>query len=135
MRRCGASTQHDDIPLPAVSVMAARDMTVVLVALPQMASNPDASPDEISWVATMFTCRQALMIGVTAHLSRLRGCRRLVLVVGSVFSSAACGLAQSLTRIVVFRFLRRIFRGPLFPLPQSMQVHAFPTERSKALST
>ena len=135
MRRCGASTQHDDIPLPAVSVMAARDMTVVLVALPQMASNPDASPDEISWVATMFTCRQALVIGVSGHLSRLRG-RPLVLVVGSVFSSAACGLAQSLTRIVVFRLLRRIFRGLLFPLPQSMQLHAFPaTEHSKALST
>ena len=133
MRRCGAGTQHD-IPLPAVSAMAALDMTVVLVGLPQMAGSPGASADEISWVATMFTCRQALVIGVSGHLSRLRG-RPLVLVVGSVFSSAACGLAQSLTRIVVFRFLRGIFRGPLFPLPQSMQVHAFPTERSKALST
>ena len=120
-----------------VSVMATVDMTIVSVALPYMAGNLGASPDEITWVVTMFTCGQALIIGVTGHLSRLLGRRRLaiVVIIGFVLSSMACGLAQSLTQIVIFRFVQGIFSGPLIPLSQSMLVDAYrPEERSKALS-
>jgi DHA2 family multidrug resistance protein len=120
-----------------VSVMAAVDMTIVSVALPYMAGNLGAGPDEITWVVTMFTCGQALVIGVTGHLSRLFGRRRLALlvVVGFVASSLACGLAQSLTQMVLFRFIQGVFSGPLIPLSQSILVDAYPpAERHKALS-
>ena len=120
-----------------VSVMAAVDMTIVSVALPYMAGNLGAGPDEITWVVTMFTCGQALVIGVTGHLSRLLGRRRLALlvVVGFVASSLACGLAQSLTQMVLFRFVQGVFSGPLIPLSQSILVDAYPpAERHKALS-
>jgi MFS transporter, DHA2 family, multidrug resistance protein len=120
-----------------VSVMASVDMTIVSVALPYMAGNLGAGPDEITWVVTMFTCGQALVIGVTGHLSRLLGRRRLaiVVIIGFVLSSMACGLAQSLTQIVIFRFVQGIFSGPLIPLSQSILVDAYPPEeRSKALS-
>lgn len=120
-----------------VSIMAAVDMTIVSVALPYMAGNLNASPDEITWVVTMFTCGQALVIGVTGHLSRLLGRKRLaiIVVIGFVGSSMACGFAQSLTQIVIFRFVQGIFSGPLIPLSQSMLVDAFPPEeRNKALS-
>ena len=120
-----------------VSVMAAVDMTIVSVALPYMAGNLGAGPDEITWVVTMFTCGQALVIGVTGHLSRLFGRRRLALlvVVGFVASSLACGLAQSLTQMVLFRFVQGVFSGPLIPLSQSILVDAYPpAERHKALS-
>jgi DHA2 family multidrug resistance protein len=120
-----------------VSVMATVDMTIVSVALPYMAGNLGAGPDEITWVVTMFTCGQALVIGITGHLSRLLGRRRLAIVVvaGFVASSLACGLAQSLTQIVVFRFIQGVFSGPLIPLSQSILVDAYPPEeRQKALS-
>ena len=120
-----------------VSVMASVDMTIVSVALPYMAGNLGAGPDQITWVVTMFTCGQALVIGVTGHLSRLLGRRRLaiIVVVGFVASSMACGLAQSLTQIVVFRFVQGVFSGPLIPLSQSILVDAYPPEeRHKALS-
>jgi DHA2 family multidrug resistance protein len=120
-----------------ISVMAAVDMTIVSVALPYMAGNLGAGPDEIIWVVTMFTCGQALVIGVTGHLSRLLGRRRLavIVVVGFVASSMACGLAQGLTQIVVFRFIQGAFSGPLIPLSQSILVDAYPAEeRHKALS-
>jgi DHA2 family multidrug resistance protein len=120
-----------------VSVMASVDMTIVSVALPYMAGNLGAGPDEITWVLTMFTCGQALVIGVTGHLSRLLGRRRLaiIVVVGFVVSSMACGMAQTLTQIVIFRFVQGVFSGPLIPLSQSILVDAYPEEeRSKALS-
>ncbi|MGB5833026.1 MAG: DHA2 family efflux MFS transporter permease subunit, partial [Thiohalocapsa sp.] len=148
--RPGARPVPNPVPLPpglqrnmllitalTVSVMATVDMTIVAVALPYMAGNLGASPDEITWVVTMFTCGQALIIGVTGHLSRLLGRRRLaiIVVVGFVLSSLACGLSQSLTQIVIFRFIQGIFSGPLIPLPQSILVDAYPPEdRSKALS-
>ena len=49
--------------------MAAVDMTIVSVALPYMAGNLNASPDEITWVVTMFTCGQALVIGVLQEVA------------------------------------------------------------------
>ncbi len=120
-----------------IAVMASVDMTIVSVALPYMAGNLNASPEEITWVVTMFTCGQALIVGVTGHLSRMLGRKRLaiIVVIGFVLSSMACGLAQSMTQIVIFRFLQGIFSGPLIPLSQSMLVDAFPAkDRSKALS-
>ncbi|MCG6941523.1 MAG: DHA2 family efflux MFS transporter permease subunit [Thiohalocapsa sp.] len=120
-----------------VSVMAAVDMTIVSVALPYMAGNLGAGPDQITWVVTMFTCGQALVIGFTGHLSRLLGRRRLaiIVVVGFVASSIGCGLSQSLTEIVIFRFIQGVFSGPLIPLSQSILVDAYPAEeRPKALS-
>lgn len=121
----------------SISIMAAVDMTIVSVALPYMAGNLGAGPEEITWVVTMFTCGQALIIGVTGHLSRLLGRRRLTIlvVIGFVVSSMACGLAGDLTEMVVFRFVQGIFSGPLIPLSQSMLADAYPPEeRHKALS-
>ena len=79
-----------------VAIMAALDLTVVSVALPYMAGSLSATPDEITWVITLFSIGQALIIGITGHLSRLLGRKRLAIiaVVGFVLSSAACGLAS-----------------------------------------
>ncbi len=120
-----------------VAIMAALDLTVVSVALPYMAGSLSATPDEITWVITLFSIGQALIIGITGHLSRLLGRKRLAIiaVVGFVLSSAACGLAQSLDMIVMFRFIQGLFSGPLIPLSQSVLVDAYPPEqRTRVLS-
>jgi len=120
-----------------ISVMAAVDMTIVTVALPYMAGNLGASPDEISWVVTMFAVGQALTIGITGHLSRLLGRKNLCLyaVIGFVVLSMTCGMAQSLHQIVILRFFQGAFCGPLIPISMSMLVDAYPAkERSRALS-
>ena len=120
-----------------ISVMATLDMTIVAVALPYMAGNLNSGPDEITWVVTMFTVGQAIVIGVTGHLSRLLGRKRLavIVVIGFTCTSILCAMAQSLTEIVIFRFLQGVFSGPLIPLSQSTLVDAYPEdERPKALS-
>lgn len=119
-----------------VAVMAALDLTIVSVALPYMAGGLNATPDEITWVVTLFAIGQALVIGITGHLSRLLGRKRLAIIaiVGFVLSSAACGLSQDLDMIVVFRFIQGIFSGPLIPLSQAVLIDAYPAEkRTKVL--
>ena len=114
-----------------VAVMAALDLTIVAVALPYMAGGLSATPDEITWVVTLFSIGQAIIIGVTGHLSRLLGRKRLavVAVVGFVTSSVACGLAQDLDMIVLFRFIQGLFSGPLIPISQAVLIDAYPAEQ------
>ena len=114
-----------------VAIMAAIDLTIVAVALPYMAGNLSATPDEITWVVTLFSIGQALIIGITGHLSRLFGRKRLAIiaVVGFVLSSAACGLAEDLDTIVVFRFIQGLFSGPLIPVSQSVLIDTYPPEQ------
>ena len=120
-----------------IAIMATVDMSIVTVALPYMAGNLSATPDEITWVVTAFTVGQAIIIGITGHMSRLLGRKRLVIVavVGFVLSSLACGLSTSLDQIVVFRFIQGLFSGPLIPMSQSILVDAVPEEeRGRVLS-
>ena len=109
-----------------ISLMAAIDLTIVAVALPYMAGSLNATADEVTWVVTMFAVGQAVVIGTTGHLSRLLGRKTLIFiaVIGFVGSSAACGLAQDLDMIVLFRFIQGLFSGPLIPLSQSMLIDA-----------
>ena len=120
-----------------ISIMAAIDMTIVTVALPYMAGNLGATPDEITWVVTMFAVGQALSIGITGHLSRLLGRKRLCIytVIGFVGCSIACGFAQSLHEIVILRLIQGAFCGPLIPISMSILVDAYPaSDRRRALS-
>ena len=114
-----------------VAIMAALDLTIVATALPYMAGGLSATPDEITWVVTLFSIGQALVIGITGHLSRLLGRKRLavIAVVGFVLSSVACGLSQDLDMIVMFRFIQGLFSGPLIPISQSVLINAYPAEQ------
>ena len=120
-----------------VAIMAALDLTIVSVALPYMAGSLSATPDEITWVVTLFGIGQALIIGITGHLSRLLGRKRLAIVAiaGFVLSSAACGLSRDLDTIVIFRFIQGLFSGPLIPISQAMLIDAYaPEQRTRVLA-
>ena len=120
-----------------VALLASIDLTIITVALPYMAGNLNSTSDEITWVVTMFAFGQAIVIGITGHLSRLLGRKVLALtaVIGFILSSAACGLSQDLDMIVFFQFVQGLFSGPLIPLSQAMLVDAVEErERTKILS-
>jgi len=120
-----------------VALLATIDLTIVAVALPYMAGNLNATPDEITWVVTMFAVAQAITIGITGHLSRLLGRKVLVLTAigGFVLSSVACGLSNDLDMIVAFRFVQGLFAGPLIPVSQAILIDAVEErERTRVLS-
>jgi len=120
-----------------MSLMAAVDMTIVTVALPYMAGSLSATADDVTWVVTMYTVSQAVSVGISGHLSRWLGRKRLCLIAvsGFVGASVLCALAQNLGQIVVFRFIQGFFGGPLIPVAQAVLVDTFPPkERTKGLT-
>jgi DHA2 family multidrug resistance protein len=128
--------------LVAVAVMAATimqvlDTTIVNVALPNMAGQLDASPDNISWVLTSYLIASAIFMPLTGYFTDRLGQKRFLLIsiAGFVVTSALCGMATSLTQMVFFRFLQGVFGAALVPLSQSIMLQVYPGEqRGKAMA-
>ena len=81
-----------------------------------------AAQDQITWVLTSYIVASAIMTPVTGWLSDRIGLRELFIasVAGFVVASMLCGMATSLTEMVVFRTLQGICGAALVPLSQTV---------------
>src|SRR6267142_6468102 len=113
------------------TLMQALDTTIANVALPYMQGSVSASQDEIAWVLTSYIVAAAIMTPPTGYLTNRFGLKRLFLVsiAGFTVSSVLCGMAQSLTQIVLFRVLQGMFGAALVPLSQAVLLNINPKER------
>jgi DHA2 family multidrug resistance protein len=113
------------------TLMQALDTTIANVALPHIQGSVAASPDQIGWVLTSYITAAAIMTPPTGYLAGRFGLKRLFLVAvaGFTVASMLCGLAQSLTQIVLFRILQGAFGAALVPLSQSVLINIYPSER------
>ena len=121
----------------AATIMQVLDTTIVNVALPNMAGELNATPDNISWVLTSYLIASAIVMPLTGFITDRIGQKRFLLisVAGFVITSALCGMATSLFEIVLFRFLQGVFGASLVPLSQSIMLQIFPGEqRGKAMA-
>ncbi|HLI20992.1 MAG TPA: DHA2 family efflux MFS transporter permease subunit [Stellaceae bacterium] len=107
------------------------DTTIANVALPYMQGSVAASQDEIAWVLTSYIAAAAIMTPPTGFFASRFGLKRLFLVsvAGFTFSSMLCGLADSLTGVVLFRVMQGAFGASLVPLSQSVLLGINPPER------
>jgi len=127
--------------LIAVSVMFATfmevlDTTVVNVSLPHIAGSLSASIDEATWALTSYLVANAIILPMTGWLASTFGRKRLLMlsVVGFTASSFLCGLAPTLSMLIVFRILQGATGGALQPLSQAVLLEAFtPQDRGKAM--
>ncbi len=113
------------------TLMQALDTTIANVALPYIQGSVSASQDEVAWVLTSYIVAAAIMTPPTGFLSSRFGLKRLFLVSVAGFTAASilCGLAQSLTQIVLFRMLQGVFGAALVPLSQTVLLNINPPER------
>ncbi len=113
------------------TLMQALDTTIANVALPYMQGSVSASQDQIAWVLTSYIVAAAIMTPPTGYLAGRFGLKRLFLVsmAGFTVASMLCGLAESLTQIVLFRALQGAFGAALVPLSQSVLFSIYPKER------
>ena len=102
------------------TLMQALDTTIANVALPYMQGSVSATQDQIDWVLTSYIVAAAIMTPPTGFLAGRFGLKRLFLVsvAGFTVASMLCGMAQSLTQIVLFRVLQGAFGAALVPLSQ-----------------
>jgi DHA2 family multidrug resistance protein len=113
------------------TLMQALDTTIANVALPYMQGTVSASQEQIDWVLTSYIVAAAIMTPPTGFLAGKFGIKRLFLVSigGFTLASMLCGMAQSLTQIVLFRVMQGAFGAALVPLSQSVLFAAYPRER------
>jgi DHA2 family multidrug resistance protein len=133
--------RHINPWLIAVSVMFATfmevlDTTVVNVSLPHIAGSLSATIDEATWALTSYLVANAIILPMTGWLASRFGRKRLLMlsVVGFTMSSFLCGLAPTLSTLIVFRIIQGATGGALQPLSQAVLLEAFPPhDRGKAM--
>src|SRR5689334_23036355 len=113
------------------TIMQALDTTIANVALPYMQGSLAASQDQINWVLTSYIVAAAIMTPPTGWLAGRFGRKRLFLasVAGFTIASMLCGMAQSLTQMVVFRMVQGFFGAALVPLSQAVLLDTYPREQ------
>ncbi len=113
------------------TLMQALDSTIANVALPYMQGSLSASYDEITWVLTSYITAAAIMTAPVGWLSSRFGQKRLFLVslIGFTAASMLCGIATSLTEMVLFRLIQGVFGAALVPLSQATMLNIYPAEK------
>ena len=113
------------------TLMQSLDTTIANVALPHMQGSLAASQDQIDWVLTSYIVAAAIATPLTGFLTTRLGLKRLFIasVVGFTIASMLCGMAQSVTEIVLFRWLQGLFGAALVPLSQTVLLNINPPQR------
>ncbi len=111
--------------------MEVLDTTVVNVSIPHIAGNLASTNEEGTWVVTSYLVSNAIVLPISGWLANYLGRKRLLLlcVAGFTLTSLCCGMATSLTQLIIFRILQGLTGGGLQPLAQAILLETFPKER------
>src|SRR5579864_6246513 len=101
--------------LMAATIMSILDTTVVNVSMPHMQGTLSASRDQITWVITSYIVATAVMTPVSGWLAARLGLKTMMLsaVAGFTVASMMCGVANSMTQMVIFRALQGMAGAPI----------------------
>ncbi len=101
-------------------IMSILDTTIVNVALDTLGRDLHSPISQVQWVVTGYLLALGAVIPVTGWAARRFGAKQVYLVSLVLFTvgSAACGLASSLTSLVIFRVLQGVGGGMIMPVAQ-----------------
>lgn len=119
------------------SLMSILDSTVVNIALPKLMAVFSVDLQGAQWVLTSYLLALAMVIPLTGYLDETFGGKRVYMITLTLFTvaSALCGIAWSMTVLILFRVLQGLGGGLIQPLGMSMVLREFPPEeRGTALS-
>jgi MFS transporter, DHA2 family, multidrug resistance protein len=110
------------------------DTAIANVALPHIAGGLAVSADESTWVLTSYLVSNAVVLPLSAWLSRIFGRKRYYMICVALFtvSSLLCGFAPSLGMLIFFRVLQGVGGGGLAPVEQAILVDTFPPAKRAA---
>lgn len=104
------------------------DTSIANVSLPHIAGGLGRSFDEVTWVLTTYLVANAVVLPMSAWLSRVFGRKNYYMACVALFTitSLMCGLAPSLPFMLMARVLQGVGGGGLAPVEQSILVDTFP---------
>ncbi len=110
------------------------DTSIANVSLPHIAGGLGRSFDETTWVLTSYLVANAVVLPMSAWLSRALGRKRYYMISVGLFTATSflCGIAPSLNFLVIFRVLQGIGGGGLAPVEQAILVDTFPANKRAA---
>jgi DHA2 family multidrug resistance protein len=122
------------LTLTLATFMELLDTSIANVALPHIAGGLGTSLDEATWVLTSYLVANAVVLPLSAWLSRTFGRKTyyMACVALFTFSSFLCGVAPNLGLLIFFRVLQGVAGGGLAPSEQAMLVDAFPPAKRAA---
>src|ERR1041384_2736592 len=104
------------------------DTSIANVALPYIGGGLGRSYDEVTWILTTYLVANAVILPMSAWLSRVFGRKTYYLGCVALFTltSFFCGLAPPLGIMLSSRVLQGIAGGGLAPVAQAILVDTFP---------
>ncbi len=104
------------------------DTSIANVSLPYIAGGLGRSFDEVTWILTTYLVANAVVLPMSAWLSRVFGRKNYYMACVALFTitSFFCGIAPSLAVILIARVLQGIGGGGLAPVEQAILVDTFP---------
>jgi MFS transporter, DHA2 family, multidrug resistance protein len=122
------------LTLTIATFMELLDTSIANVSLPHIAGGLGTSLDEATWVLTSYLVANAVVLPLSAWLSRVFGRKNYYMACVALFtaSSFLCGTAPNLGLLIFFRVLQGIAGGGLAPSEQAMLVDTFPAAKRAA---
>jgi DHA2 family multidrug resistance protein len=107
------------------------DTSIANVALPYIGGGLGRSYDEVTWILTTYLVANAVVLPMSAWLSRVFGRKNYYLGCVALFTltSLFCGLAPTLGIMLSGRVLQGIAGGGLAPVAQAILVDTFPVAK------
>ncbi len=117
--------------------MEVLDTTIANVALRYIAGGLSAAVTDSEWVITSYLAANAIILPISGWLATNLGRRNYFLISIAVFtiSSVLCGMATSLSQLILFRVMQGLAGGGLQPSSQGILLDAFPIEKQGAAQT
>jgi MFS transporter, DHA2 family, multidrug resistance protein len=122
------------ITVTLATFMELLDTAIANVSLPHIAGGLATSYDESTWVLTSYLVANAVVLPLSAWLSRVFGRKNYYMACVALFtlSSLMCGFAPSLGLLIFFRVLQGLAGGGLAPVEQAILVDTFPASKRAA---
>ncbi len=104
------------------------DTSIANVSLPYIAGGLGRSYDEVTWILTTYLVANAVVLPMSAWLSRVFGRKNYYMACVALFTitSFFCGIAPTLGIMLISRVLQGIGGGGLAPVEQAILVDTFP---------
>jgi MFS transporter, DHA2 family, multidrug resistance protein len=116
------------VTVTLATFMELLDTSIANVALPYIGGGLGRSYDEVTWILTTYLVANAVVLPMSAWLSRVFGRKTYYLGCVALFTltSFFCGLAPTLGIMLSSRVLQGLAGGGLAPVSQAILVDTFP---------
>ncbi len=135
--RLGVNPWVVALTVTIATFMELLDTSIANVSLPYIAGGLGRSFDEVTWVLTTYLVANAVVLPMSAWLSRVFGRKNYYMACVALFTitSFICGVAPTLGVMLMARVLQGIGGGGLAPVEQAILVDTFPpAQRASAFA-